>query len=61
MLWMEKMFFLWKFKYLEYLKRNFSLQIILIRYRALGAEEEARLRAEYEEQGKEEEKKVSRK
>ena len=39
---------------------NFSLQIILIRYRALGAEEEARLRAEYEEQGKEEEKKVSR-
>ena len=28
------------------------------RYRALGAEEEARLRAQYEEQGKEEEKKV---
>ena len=53
MLWMEKMLFM------EYLKRYFSLQIILIRYRALGAEEEARLRAEYEEQGKEEEKKVS--
>ena len=30
------------------------------RYRALGAEEEARLRAQYEEQGKEEEKKVWR-